>query len=77
MSNFVFVLSKNDNEAATRCFQFAQVSHTKGHNVDVFLVDDGVLWADSARETTSKTTTGDCPNDYLPYLVENDVPIGV
>ncbi len=21
--------------------------------------------------------TGDCPNEYLPYLVENQVPIGV
>ena len=52
MSNFVFVLSKNDNEAATRCFQFAQVSHAKGHNVDVFLVDGGVMWADSARDLT-------------------------
>jgi hypothetical protein len=26
---------------------------------------------------TQRTTTGDCPNDYLPYLVENEIPIGV
>jgi sulfur relay (sulfurtransferase) complex TusBCD TusD component (DsrE family) len=77
MSNFVFILSRNDNEAATRCFQFARVAHTKGHHVDVFLVDDGVFWADSGREATTRTTTGDCPSDYLPYLVENEVPIGV
>jgi len=24
-----------------------------------------------------KTLTGGCPNDYFPYLVENEVPIGV
>ena len=38
---------------------------------------DGVQWADSTRDLSVKTTTGDCPNDYLPYLVENEVPIGV
>ena len=58
-------------------FQFAQISHTKGHQVDVFFIDDGVMWADSSRDLTEYTTTGDCPNDYLPYLVENEVPIGV
>ena len=77
MANFLFVLSKDDNEAATRCFQFARIAHSKGHKTDVFFIDDGVLWADSARDFGIKTTTGDCPDDYLPYLVENRVPIGV
>jgi hypothetical protein len=26
---------------------------------------------------TVKPRTGDCPGDYLPYWVENEVPIGV
>lgn len=77
MANFLFVLSRNDNEPATRCFQFAKIAHSKGHKVDVFLIDDGVRWADSNRDFDQKTVTGDCPNDYLPYLVENSVPIGV
>jgi hypothetical protein len=77
MANFLFVLSKDDNEAATRCFQFAKIAHSKDHKVDVFLIDSGVLWADSTRDLDLKTPTGDCPNDYLPYLVENEVPIGV
>ena len=77
MANFLFVLSKDDNESATRCFQFARISHSKGHMVNVFLIDDGVLWADSSRNLDLRTTTGDCPNDYLPYLIERDVPIGV
>jgi sulfur relay (sulfurtransferase) complex TusBCD TusD component (DsrE family) len=77
MANFVFVLSKGDVESATRCFQFAEVAHSKGHNVDLFFVDDGVLWANSAMDFTAKTSTGDCPKDYLPYLVENEVTIGV
>ena len=77
MANFLFMLSRNDNEAATRCFQFAQIAHSKGHNVNLFFTDDGVLWADTNRDFGVKTTTGDCPNEYLPYLVDNEVPIGV
>ena len=77
VSNFLFVLSKDDNEAATRCFQFAKIAHDKGHGVNLFLIDNGVMWADKGRDLTVGTQTGDCPNDYLPFLVESQVPIGV
>jgi sulfur relay (sulfurtransferase) complex TusBCD TusD component (DsrE family) len=77
MANYLFVLSEDDNEKATRCFQFAKIAHGKGHKVDLFFVDSGVMWADSTRDMHGKTTTGDCPNDYLPYLIEKEVPIGV
>jgi len=77
MANFLFVLSQDDNEKATRCFQFAKIAHSKGHTTNVFLIDSGVMWADSNRDFNLKTPTGDCPNDYFPYLVENQVPVGV
>ncbi len=77
MANFLFVLSKDENEAGTRCFQFAKIAHSKGHKTNLFLIDSGVNWANSERDFNVKTPTGDCPNDYLPYLVENEVPIGV
>ena len=77
MANFLFVLSRDDNESATRCFQFAKIAHSKGHKTDLFFIDGGVNWADSTRDLGIKTGTGDCPNDYLPYLVEEGVPIGV
>lgn len=77
MANFLFVLSQDDNEKATRCFQFAKIAHSKGHNTHLFFIDDGVNWANSDRDFNLKTATGDCPNDYLPYLVENQVSIGV
>ncbi len=77
MANFLFVLSKDDNEAATRCFQFSKIAHSKGHKTDICFIDNGVNWADSERKLNIPTPTGDCPNDYLPYLVENQVPIGV
>ena len=44
---------------------------------DVFFIDGGVTWANKDRNFNEKTPTGDCPNEYLPYLVENQVPIGV
>ena len=77
MAHFLFVLSRDDNEAATRCYQFAQIAHSKGHVVNLFLIDGGVMLANTERNFTQKTETGDCPNDYLPYLVENEIPIGV
>jgi len=77
MANFLFVLSRDDNEGATRCFQLSQIAHSKGHKTDLFLIDNGVNWANSEREFNLKTPTGDCPNDYLPYLIENQVSIGV
>ena len=77
MANFLFTLAQDNNEKATRCFQFAKIAAEKGHAVNVFFVDDGVKWADSSRDFTVKTVTGDSANDYLPYLVDNDIPIGV
>jgi tRNA 2-thiouridine synthesizing protein D len=77
MANFLFVLSKDENEAATRCFQFVKIAHSKGHKTNLFLIDSGVKWANSERDLNVKTPTGDCPNDYPPYLVEKEVAIGV
>jgi len=77
MANFVYTLSKNDVNLATRCFQFAKITHEKGHNVNIFFIEDGTLWADSNRDFKETTQTGDMPDDYFPYLVENEVPIGV
>ena len=77
MANFLFVLSRDDNDAATRCFQLAKIAHSKGHKTDLFFIDNGVNWANSERDLNVKTATGDCPNDYCPYLVKNQVSIGV
>ena len=30
MANFLFVLSKDDNETATRCFQLAKIANING-----------------------------------------------
>ena len=44
MANFLFVLSKDENQAVTRCFQFAQIAHSKEHQADIFFIEDGVFW---------------------------------
>jgi tRNA 2-thiouridine synthesizing protein D len=77
MANFLFFFRSNDNEKATRCFQFAKIAHTKGHSVNLFFIDNGVDWAVKDRDTSRKTVTGDCPSEYLPYLEENEVQVGV
>jgi tRNA 2-thiouridine synthesizing protein D len=77
MANFLFVLRQDDLDAATRCYQLAKIAHSKGHTANIFFIDDGVLWAGSTRDHTAKCKTGDSPKDYLPYLVEQEVPIGV
>lgn len=77
MAKYLFILGKDDNEAATRCFQFAKVAKDKGHEVEMFFIDGGVMWADKNRDLTQKTVTGDSPGDYLPGLVEKEVPCGV
>ncbi len=77
MAAFLFVLRDNDNEKATRCFQFAKIAHSKGHQVNMFLIDSGVDWAIKKKDGSEKTVTGDCVNDYLPYLVEHEVETGV
>ena len=77
MANFLFVLSSDDLENATRCFQLSKIAHSKGHKVNLFFIGEGVKWANKTRDWMAKTVTGDCPNDYMPYLVENEVPVGV
>ncbi len=77
MANFLFVLRSNDHEKATRCCQFAKIAHGKGHQVNMFLIDSGVDWAMKNRDGSVKTTTGDCVADYLPYLIEHQVEVGV
>ena len=77
MAEYLFILHTDDNEKATRCFQFAKIAHEKGHIVNIFLVDDGVQWASKGKDGSQKTTTGDCPADYLPYLEGKNVRTGV
>ena len=61
MANFLFVLSKDDNEAATRCFQFAKIAHSSGHGVNLFFIDGGVMWANKERDLSIEALSGRDP----------------
>jgi len=76
-TNFLFVLSSADSNKVTRCFQFAKIAHSKGYKVDIFLIDDAVIWAIPEKANGIKALTGDTAGKYLDYLVQNNVPIGV
>ncbi len=76
-SNFLFVLSSDNSNNVTRCFQFAKIAHSKGYKVNIFLIDDAVIWAIPGKAKGIKALTGDSADDYLDYLVKNSVPISV
>ena len=76
MEKFLFVLSHGleDPTRATRAFQLAKVAKEKGHEVNIFLVDDAVAYAVLGLADNVKAPTGDEAKPYIDYLVENKVP---
>ncbi len=76
MEKFLFVLSRGleDPSRATRAFQLAKVTKEKGHEVNIFLVDDAVAYAVLGLADNVKAPTGDEAKPYIDYLVENKVP---
>jgi hypothetical protein len=49
MADFLFVLSQDNADKATRCFQFAKIAHEKGHKANMVL-DGGPHLIDLAAE---------------------------
>jgi len=75
-SRFLFVLGTDEPSRATRCFQLAKVAAESGNCAHVFLVDDGVVFA-KKDAPHAEAKTGDTVGQYLPFLMELDVPIHV
>lgn len=75
MEKFLFVLSRGleDPIRATRAFQLAKVAKEKGHEVNIFLVDDAVAYAVLGLADNVKAPTGDEAKPYLDCLIENKV----
>lgn len=67
MTRFLFVLSRGPEDAtrATRCLHLAKVAADKGHEVHVFLVDEGVYLANLILSERIKAPTGD---ELMPYI---------
>ncbi|MGO9612301.1 MAG: DsrE family protein [Dissulfurispiraceae bacterium] len=79
MAKFLFVLSRgmDDPVRSTRCIHLAKVAKEAGHEVNVFLIDDGVMIAKIGMVDHMKSPTGDELKVLLDYLVKEGVPIHV
>ena len=79
MSKFVFVLTRGleDPTRVTRTFQLAKAAHENGHDVSLFITDDGVLTVKTGMIDNVVAPTGDEAGPHLYYLTENNVPIFV
>lgn len=75
MEKFLFVLSRGleDPVRATRAFQLAKVAKEKGHEVNIFLVDDAVSYAILGLADSVMAPTGDNAKQYLNYLIDQKV----
>jgi uncharacterized protein involved in oxidation of intracellular sulfur len=79
VTKFVFVVSKGFEKAgaATRAIQFASIAAEKGHDVEVFLIDDAVHWAQLGMADGIRSSTGEHMKDLLDKLIKKNTPIHV
>ena len=77
MGKFVFVLTRGleDPTRVTRAYQLAKAAHETGHEVTIFLTDDGVITVKEGMIDNVVAPTGDEAGPHLYYLIENKVPI--
>lgn len=77
MAKFLFVLTRGTEDPirSTRCIQFAKVAKEQGHDVTIFLAEDGVMVAKLGMVDNIKSPTGDELKVHLDYLVKEQVPI--
>jgi predicted peroxiredoxin len=57
--------------------QLAKIARDAGHDVHVFLTDDGVMFAKNGMADNIVAATGDEMNTYLEALVQARVPFYV
>jgi predicted peroxiredoxin len=79
MAKFLFVLSRGleDPTRSTRCLQLAQIAKQEGHDVHLFLVDDGVVFAKKGMTGNVVAPTGDGMHKYMEFLIQGKVPVYV
>jgi predicted peroxiredoxin len=77
MAKFLFVLSRgtDDPVRATRCIHLAKVAKEEGHEVNIFLIEDGVMIAKIGMVDYMRSPTGDELKPLLDYLIKAEVPI--
>ena len=79
MARFLFILGSGlgNSDSPTRCVQFAQVAHQEGHDVSIFLIDEGVIFARKGITENVVAPTGEEMNVAMEYLLRRKFPIYV
>jgi predicted peroxiredoxin len=79
MANFLFVLGTgpHDPSKPTRCMMVAQAAKQRGHNVDIFLTDEAVIFGKKGMAKYVVSMAGDEMGEYLDYLIEQKVPVHI
>jgi sulfur relay (sulfurtransferase) complex TusBCD TusD component (DsrE family) len=79
MAKLLFIITKGFDQAgaATRAIQFATIAVDKGHQVEIFLIDDAVNWAQAGMAKGIYATTGEQMHDFLDKLIKANVTIHV
>jgi len=75
MAKFLFILSRgtDDPVRATRCIHLAKVAKEEGHEVNIFLIEDGVTIAKIGMVDYMRSPTGDELKPLLDYLIKAEV----
>jgi predicted peroxiredoxin len=79
MAKFLFILGSGLGNAnsPTRCIQFAQVAHQKGHDVSIFLIDEGVVFAREGITDDVVAPTGEELALAMEYVKKEKIPLYV
>jgi sulfur relay (sulfurtransferase) complex TusBCD TusD component (DsrE family) len=79
MAKFLFVLGAglSNSNSPTRCLQFAQVAHQEGHEVNIFLIDEGVVFARRGMTENVVAPTGEEMDTAMQYVLKEKIPLYV
>lgn len=79
MAKFLFVLSTGPHDPArpTRCMMVAKNAKEQGHDVNVFLTDEAVIFGKKGAAKFVVSMAGDEMGEYLDYLIQAKVPVHV
>lgn len=79
MAKFLFVLSTgpHDPSRPTRCMMVARNAEQQGHEVNIFLTDEAVIFGKKGAARHVVSMAGDEMSEYMDQLIEAKVPVHV
>ncbi|MBN1105967.1 MAG: DsrE family protein [Deltaproteobacteria bacterium] len=79
MGKHLFIISKGFEKAggATRAMQLASIAAEKGHEVEIFLIDDAIHWGQLGMAEGIRSSTGEHMKDLLDQLIARQTTIHV